>query len=302
MTAADSTAKKFYTYAHYRSDNLNAGPFYIGKGRASRAWKTVGKGRSSFWQRTVAKHGLHVEIIAEWPTEQEALDHEMLLISCFRSMGVKLTNLTDGGDGMRNPHPDVRSKIASAAKKQWQDPHQRALLIERQSSEEARRKKSESLRRAFARPESRAKRAASAERLWEDQQHKAMMLSIWNSREHKEKMSASLKAARQRPEVKAKHDAANVQKRAETSARKSAQPKPVKMTKREASMLAAKVRHEKMLQRHASLPPEERERLLKDAARAREKQARLKTAPSHPQLEQQIQSPASVLPPGTTHQ
>jgi hypothetical protein len=70
----------YYTYLHRReSDNK---PFYIGKGLGKRAW--AHRGRNDYWARTVAKHGLKVEIVAEWKTEEEAFEHEKFLISCFR--------------------------------------------------------------------------------------------------------------------------------------------------------------------------------------------------------------------------
>ena len=115
----------YYTYLHRReSDNK---PFYIGKGLGKRAW--AHRGRNDYWARTVAKHGLKVEIVAEWKTEEEAFEHEKFLISCFRDMGHELVNLTDGGDGAsgykhgeerlrwlkdNNParRPEVREKIA----------------------------------------------------------------------------------------------------------------------------------------------------------------------------------------------
>jgi hypothetical protein len=40
-----------------------------------------------------------VQILAHWDTEAEALDHEVLLISCIKDMGINLANLTDGGEG-----------------------------------------------------------------------------------------------------------------------------------------------------------------------------------------------------------
>lgn len=62
----------FYTYLHRRaSDNL---PFYIGKGKGDRAYRT--NHRNPYWHRTVRKHGLTVEVLAHWLTEAEAFEHE----------------------------------------------------------------------------------------------------------------------------------------------------------------------------------------------------------------------------------
>ena len=85
----------FYTYSHTKPDGTI---FYIGKGIGLRAWKKTK--RNQHWKNIVAKYKTYgVEILANWDTEKEALDHEILLISCLRDMGYKLANMTDGGDG-----------------------------------------------------------------------------------------------------------------------------------------------------------------------------------------------------------
>jgi group I intron endonuclease len=84
----------FYTYAHSKPDGSI---FYIGKGAGDRAWQK--ENRNIHWHRTVAKFGYQVNILAKWDTENEAFDHEKFLISCFKSLKVKLVNMTNGGEG-----------------------------------------------------------------------------------------------------------------------------------------------------------------------------------------------------------
>jgi hypothetical protein len=85
----------FYTYSHVTPQNRL---FYIGKGQGKRAHQL--KYRNEKWKKVVVKYGQPiVQILAHWKTEAEALDHEMLLISCFKDMGYDLANLTDGGEG-----------------------------------------------------------------------------------------------------------------------------------------------------------------------------------------------------------
>ena len=85
----------FYTYAHYTPEGRL---FYIGKGNGRRAHSHVG--RNVYWRRVVEKYGNpDVQILANWQTEQEAFDHEILLISCFKDLGHKLANLSNGGEG-----------------------------------------------------------------------------------------------------------------------------------------------------------------------------------------------------------
>lgn len=85
---------KHYTYIHKKSDGT---PFYVGKGIGDRAYAKYS--RNQYWQNKVNKHGLNVQILAYWDTENEAFDHEKLIIACFKDMGIKLTNMSDGGEG-----------------------------------------------------------------------------------------------------------------------------------------------------------------------------------------------------------
>ena len=85
----------FYTYAHYTPQGRL---FYIGKGHGGRAYSFYQRG--SYWENVVAKYGKpDVQILANWNTEEEAFSHEILLIDCFRELGHKLCNLTNGGEG-----------------------------------------------------------------------------------------------------------------------------------------------------------------------------------------------------------
>ena len=85
----------FYSYYHSKP---NGDIFYIGIGNKARPYDF--RVRNKYWKNVVKKYGTpQVEIIAEWNTAEEAKQHEILLISCFKDMGHKLTNLTDCGDG-----------------------------------------------------------------------------------------------------------------------------------------------------------------------------------------------------------
>ena len=94
LLAALFKENMFYTYAHYKPDNS---VFYIGKGQRNRAFDKVS--RSKKWKAVVQKGEHKVEILARWPTEQEAFEHEVFLIECFRSMGAPLVNVSKGGYG-----------------------------------------------------------------------------------------------------------------------------------------------------------------------------------------------------------
>lgn len=103
---------KFYTYAHYKADTKEI--FYIGKGSGKRAF--IKYKRSAHWNSIVEKHGLLVEILARWQTEDQSLEHEKFLISTFRSMGFTLCNMTAGGDGVTSESwtPEMRARLSKS--------------------------------------------------------------------------------------------------------------------------------------------------------------------------------------------
>lgn len=119
---------QFYTYAHYKP---TGGIFYIGKGQEDRANDLTQ--RNIYWQRIVEKHGKpHVEILAYWDTEQEALDHEKLLIACFKDLKHVLANLTDGGEGVSGlVHSDfTKQKMRNShLGKQFSEKHKQNIGI-----------------------------------------------------------------------------------------------------------------------------------------------------------------------------
>lgn len=98
----------YYVYAHIRtkdSSTASAGsPYYIGKGKNSRAWR---------------KKNVAVQIIAHRLTEEEAFTLEKLLIENLgrKDLGTGiLNNKTDGGEGTKNikVSETARQKIREA--------------------------------------------------------------------------------------------------------------------------------------------------------------------------------------------
>lgn len=90
-----SEIKEYYVYLHMRGDDGSI--FYIGKGVGRRAF--VVHGRSRHWKRVSDKHGHVVEFYATGLSNACAKSVEAELISRLRADGVKLVNITDGGDG-----------------------------------------------------------------------------------------------------------------------------------------------------------------------------------------------------------
>jgi hypothetical protein len=172
----------FYTYLHRRTDDGLA--FYIGKGRGERAKSR--HGRNKHWTRVADKHGYTVEILAEWPTEAEAFEHEKFLIACFRDLGYPLVNQTDGGEGPTGLRHTAETKARIAA-----------LKTGRAHSAETRAKMSQAHRGKPKSPEhkaniSRAKRGVkmSADRV---ARMSASRKGIPLSAEHRNKVVAATK-------------------------------------------------------------------------------------------------------------
>lgn len=189
----------YYTYLHRReSDNL---PFYIGKGQGRRAW--AHKGRNPHWERTVAKHGLKVEICAEWSTEVEAFEHEKFLIACFRDMEANLCNKTDGGDGASGMQhtPEEVARIKRRVKNQWAT--QREKMMASLTSDDTRQRISEGTKKAFAEnPKALEKLSAAIKASWADPAKRKMRLDSFAG--GAEKLSASLKEYYAKPENRKK--------------------------------------------------------------------------------------------------
>lgn len=110
----------FYTYIHFRQDDGT--PFYVGKGKGRR--HLVKSKRNNHWNNVVAKHGFRSEILCRWNTEHDALEHEKLLIQCFRDMNVELVNMTDGGEGTSGwiPSESWRIKKSNSQKLNFINP------------------------------------------------------------------------------------------------------------------------------------------------------------------------------------
>ena len=89
-------AATFYVYLHKRKDNGSI--FYVGKGCGYRL--NSKQGRSDYWRRVVKKAGGY-DAVKLFTTEDEELSYfvEAELIDKLKSIGVKLVNLSDGGEG-----------------------------------------------------------------------------------------------------------------------------------------------------------------------------------------------------------
>jgi hypothetical protein len=217
-----------YTYIHRReSDNAI---FYVGKGKGRRAWET--KGRSEHWRRVKAKHGHKVEIVAPWPTDAEACEHEVFLIACFKDMGEPLVNQTNGGEGMSgfSPTTETRKKLSIASKRTNATPEAKlrasrlATALHDTPEKRANLKKAKhdyfaqdgvrethgaKTKAALNKPETREKHLAALVVLAQDkslvEKRTKGLKQYWDSDENKARQSVQMTAMHAVPENKKKH-------------------------------------------------------------------------------------------------
>lgn len=110
---------RFFIYQHKTADTGTV--FYIGKGTLKNGTferAHVSKRRSKFWQAIVERHGLVVEVLESFGTEEAAFERERQLIALHRRRadGGTLCNLTAGGEGHLGltASPETRAKLSAA--------------------------------------------------------------------------------------------------------------------------------------------------------------------------------------------
>jgi hypothetical protein len=158
----------FCTYSHHKPDGTL---FYIGKGSLKRAHAK--DNRNPYWKNIVAKHGYKVEVLAQWPTEAEAFEHEKFLISCFRDMGFTLANITSGGDGVsgHKHSSETKAKLSVFHKVFQNTDRMKSIRVangELSKLPERRAAHSALVRRQMSNPENRERSRAGALKLASD--------------------------------------------------------------------------------------------------------------------------------------
>jgi len=88
-----------FVYVHLRGDDGE--PFYVGIGsRSARPWE-MSHSRTAKHKNCRKKHGVDVQIVADNLTWDQACFWEIRWIAALRNAGYPMTNLTDGGDGVK---------------------------------------------------------------------------------------------------------------------------------------------------------------------------------------------------------
>ena len=168
MTAAKYTPKDHYVYAHYKATTGEI--FYIGKGLAKARRAYSRHGRNKHWHNIVAKHGLSVEILAYWDTNEEACEHEKFLIMCMRGCGIGIVNITDGGESLAG-YKHTKETLAKMAKS----------IRESAQRPEVKARRSAAMKLAQSRPEVNAKRSEKMKLVWANPDKASKII---NARKH----------------------------------------------------------------------------------------------------------------------
>jgi hypothetical protein len=117
----------FYTYIYH--DPERHVPIYVGKGFGDRAFKHLKKNvvnpRFANRLKVLKRKGFEplIEIIDQ-SNEEQALSEEVRLIKLFGRKDLKsgpLYNLTDGGEGIRNPSIETRRRMSEGVKASYTD-------------------------------------------------------------------------------------------------------------------------------------------------------------------------------------
>lgn len=110
-----------YTYVYHDPERNH--PIYVGKGSGHRAYVHLKGAKNKRLDRRIVilrESGLEPRIeIFHHESDAAALKHEVELIAKFgrADLGLgTLYNLTDGGDGPKNPGPEARRKMSEAVK------------------------------------------------------------------------------------------------------------------------------------------------------------------------------------------
>ena len=177
---------KFYVYEHIRPDTGQV--FYVGKGHSRRAWDWH-RGRNR-WHKAIVKKlresGIDVEvrIFFNCLLEKTAFKMERIRISYWKSVGVNLCNLSEGGEGPSGlKHTDEWKADTSEKLKAFY------------ASPEARAKKSEIAKKALADPDVRARLSTSIKKAWENPELKKQQSERSKGRRHTEESKKKISDA-----------------------------------------------------------------------------------------------------------
>jgi rubrerythrin len=203
----------YYTYAFLREDRT---PYYIGKGKGNRAYRSRDKGIKP------PKDKSKILILKQNLTEEESFRHEVYMIAVFgrKDLGTGiLHNRTNGGDGVSGAvvSDETRRKMSEALKGKPRSKEIRRKISEahkgKTHSEKSRRNMSESQKGKTFSEETKRKLSESQKGKTHSEETKRKLSESQKgktfSEEHKRKLSESQKGKSRSEESKRKLSEAN---------------------------------------------------------------------------------------------
>lgn len=146
-------SSNFLVYVHCKPDGT---PFYVGKGNSRTRRHLVFTRKNKWYTSTVQKYGTpEVLIIKDSLSEQEAFALEITTIKKLREQDVKLTNMTDGGEGglVGYKHTEEsKSKMSVSIKNAYKKPEYKAKLKATFKKPEVKAKLSNAIKQGRANP------------------------------------------------------------------------------------------------------------------------------------------------------
>jgi hypothetical protein len=210
-------ATQFYVYTHARPGTTDVhGIFYVGKGKYDRAYNLSQSQRKHYHLNIIKKYGAENIIIRVLPCKDEshALMLEVEMIEVLRRMGVKLANLTNGGEGTSGykytneqverlkkslNNPITKGKVSLSSKERWGNIDYKSKVIDSikkaYSNPELKKKVGESTKEAMKDTEMR-KRMNCAHKIAQSnpillERRKQITKDLWNDNEFRNKMKIS---------------------------------------------------------------------------------------------------------------
>ncbi len=114
ISSVKSMTYTHYVYQHREADTRRI--FYVGKGKNRRAWKS--EKRNAHWRAVVDQHGFIPEILFRTDDHDFAFFIEEEAINLYKSRGMNLTNMRDGGAGGRG-YRHTPEHIARLKSESW---------------------------------------------------------------------------------------------------------------------------------------------------------------------------------------
>jgi hypothetical protein len=202
----------YYIYQHLRNDNNSI--FYVGKGKGYRCNQK--NGRNIYWRRVVEKcNGFTVQKVATNLDEELAFLAEIELIDKYKRLGLRLANLSDGGEGSsgyvftdeqrektrlanigRKLSPETIAKMSAAKKGKPPNNMGKVYKVKKPFTEEHRAKMSMAHQGKKQSEETRLKRSLATKGRPKSEETKMRMKLAQSSPESRALQSERMKAVR----------------------------------------------------------------------------------------------------------